>query len=130
VIFHTQFHRLFKTALLDNEFWDSYTPGIAYSYEIGSHRNYSVLTWQAPCNWRKAAELNDSACADPGTQGQLPTMGGAFRNGGEQSSRTTTLAGLRFSRPAGIHIPVLSEFVAAGGGIEPPSRRSAGTRDR
>jgi hypothetical protein len=31
-------------------------------------------------SWRKAAELNDSACADPGTQGQLPTMGGAFRN--------------------------------------------------
>ena len=31
--------------------------------------------------WRKAAELNDSAaCADPGTQGQLPTIGGAFRN--------------------------------------------------
>ena len=24
--------------------------------------------------------MNDSACADPGTQGQLPTMGGAFRN--------------------------------------------------
>ena len=31
-------------------------------------------------SWRKAAELNGSACADPGTQGQLPTMGGAFRN--------------------------------------------------
>ena len=31
-------------------------------------------------SWRKAAELNDSVCADPGTQGQLPTMGGAFRN--------------------------------------------------
>ena len=23
--------------------------------------------------------MNDSVCADPGTQGQLPTMGGAFR---------------------------------------------------
>ena len=31
-------------------------------------------------SWRKAAELNDSVCTDPGTQGQLPTMGGAFRN--------------------------------------------------
>src|SRR5258705_512587 len=70
-------------------------------------------------SWRKAAELNDSVCADPDTQGQLPTMGGAS---GLEPARARVL-----SRPP---LPIGLRAHGAGGRIRTDKHGGLSSADK